>query len=78
MSRLHVHSPVEKCLLNSSCDITAVFGLLRDTAVTNSYKKKGPPRFEFSAIHGKSLLVTLFANGASNIWVPLSPSHCPS
>ena len=30
-----------------SCDITAVFGLLRDTAVTYSYKKKSPRRIGF-------------------------------
>ena len=32
---------------NDSCDITAVFGLLRDTAVTYSYKKKSPRRIGF-------------------------------
>ena len=27
-------------MVEVSCDITAVFGLLRDTAVTNSYEKR--------------------------------------
>ena len=44
--RISLHY-VEKCRPRTSCDITAVFGLLRDTAVTHSYKKKGPRRIGF-------------------------------